>query len=47
MVLPLLSGSQETNLWAANLAGGNDRMIAALEAELGSAGSRVRLASDS
>lgn len=46
MLLPLLSKSQETNLWVANLAGGNDRMIAALEAELGPAGSLVRRASD-
>ena len=45
MLLPLLSGSQETNLWAANLAGGNDRMIAALQAELGPAGSPIRPAS--
>jgi hypothetical protein len=35
MLLPLLPGSQDSNLWHINLNGGNDRMIAALQAELG------------
>lgn len=33
MLLPLWPGSQEQTLWADNAAGGNDRMIAALEGE--------------
>jgi hypothetical protein len=35
MILPLWPGSQEQSLWAVNAAGGNDRMIAALQAEFG------------
>jgi hypothetical protein len=41
MMLPLLRGSQEVNLWARNSDGGNDRMIAALEAELGPAAAGI------
>jgi hypothetical protein len=35
MRLMMWTGSQETSLWKHNEAGGNDRMIAALQAELG------------
>jgi hypothetical protein len=45
MGLPLFRGSQQSSLFSANVRGGNDRMIAALEEELGPPEPRAALES--